>query len=376
MLWKEIYVWKSGALIHVAAVLFTILVVVVSISTAYHGLYVVPELYTNGREVVVQNLSHVIARFDGYRPLIVGYSSRNDLNGYLRGVGLVLSGLWLLCVACMAAGGVTGEREADTWTSLTATTIEGREIVRAKLIGAIARPRGVLWFLGLLWFAGVLLGSIHPAGWVAALAVILAATWSAAAIGTWATLSSKNTMRAMAKAIVALVLVNGGYLIVIGALLPSSSLNWLGCAPTAAADSLWTYPGIHRFLTPTDSGQWAWETEPRWIVSRGRSDYQEAYYARLIRRERAVARVVYDAAVVCGLGVAFHLGIAAVLTLLCFRSIDRVIDRPRRPAARPRGLPGMKPDPGDRPVPRLQSAGVEATTKRGAGRWLRRGRRS
>lgn len=374
MLWKEIYVWKSGALINAAAVLFTILVLVVSISTAYHGLYVVPELYTNGREVVAENHSYVVGRYSGYQPLVVGYSSRNEMNGYLRGVGLVLSSLWLLCVACMAAGGVTGEREADTWTSLTATMVEGREIVRAKLLGAMARPRGVLWFLALLWFLGVLLGAVHPAGYVAAMAVILAATWSSAAIGTWATLTSKNTMRAMSKAIVALVVVNGGYLIVIGALLPSSSWNWLGSAPTVAAEALWTYPGVHRVLTPTDFGEWAWATEPGHDIDlwNSRSSPAYRYFVSVMGQERARAGALYESAVVCGLAVVFHLGLAAILTLLCSWSIDHVIDRPRRP----KGLAAMKPGPGDRPVARLQSAGVEATTKRGAGLWRRRGRRS
>ncbi|HWE37113.1 MAG TPA: ABC transporter permease subunit [Isosphaeraceae bacterium] len=370
MLWKEVYVWRPGALIHVAAVLFTAVVVVVTVTTAFYGVGALAEIVWFGREDVAFGTSSIFSNLHHF-------SDRAALNAYLRGLTLVLSGLWLLCVGCMAAGGVTGEREADTWTSLTATGLEGREIVRAKLLGAVARPRAVLWYLALLFFSGVLLGAVHPAGFVATMAVLIAATWSAAAIGTYATLTSSNTMRAVAKTVVALVVVNGGYRVAFSWMLPDGATDLYGCAPSTAAGALWTYPGVRAVLMPTPRGHWAWaervSISP--TSSRGVMDYYDENESK--KTQVPTARETLDSAAASVLCVLAHVALAAVVTALCFKAVDRVIGRPRRAApARPGASLAERPGPGDGPGWRLQSAGVEAMSRKGAGRWLRLGRRS
>ena len=47
----------------------------------------------------------------------------------------------ILAVAGGAAAAITSEHEEDTWVSLTATDLTGREIVFAKLSGALRRGR-------------------------------------------------------------------------------------------------------------------------------------------------------------------------------------------------------------------------------------------
>ena len=60
---------------------------------------------------------------------------------FLHGVVPLLYVLGILGVAGSAAASITSEHEEDTWVSLTATDLTGREIVFAKLLGALKRGR-------------------------------------------------------------------------------------------------------------------------------------------------------------------------------------------------------------------------------------------
>ncbi len=93
--------------------------------------------------------------FDAARPAFVevarnGFGSpvdqqRLELNRELRGSSTFLFVLGMLAVASAAAVGITGEREQDTWTSLTASLLTGPEILRAKLFGAVWGRGGWCW---------------------------------------------------------------------------------------------------------------------------------------------------------------------------------------------------------------------------------------
>ena len=48
----------------------------------------------------------------------------------------------IVTVAGAAAAAITSEHEEDTWVSLTATDLTGREIVLAKLLGPLRRAGG------------------------------------------------------------------------------------------------------------------------------------------------------------------------------------------------------------------------------------------
>jgi hypothetical protein len=65
-----------------------------------------------------------------------------------RRTGAGLSLLGLVAVTGMAATSVTGERERGTWTSLAMTLVDGREVVRAKVAGALWAVRGLLGLWG------------------------------------------------------------------------------------------------------------------------------------------------------------------------------------------------------------------------------------
>ena len=128
-------------------------------------------------------------------------------------VGTGISLVYLLGVASDAASGLTLEREKDTWISLIATPLTGTEILRAKMLGAVWNIRHTAFLLLGLWLVGVLVGSVHPFGLLAVLAELAAFTWFTAALGTWISLRAQDTMRALARVMASLLLLNGGSLL-------------------------------------------------------------------------------------------------------------------------------------------------------------------
>ena len=109
----------------------------------------------------------------------------------------VLGFVWTVSVASIAAGGLTTEKEEDTWLSLIGTTLEGPEILRAKRLGALLRPRLMLGAILALWVVGVAAGSLHPAAIVLLPAEMVAIGAFASAMGTYFSLRSRTTTRAL-----------------------------------------------------------------------------------------------------------------------------------------------------------------------------------
>ena len=60
---------------------------------------------------------------------------------FLRVVAPLVYVVAVVGVAGAAAAAITSEHEEDTWVSLTATDLTGREILFAKLRGALERGR-------------------------------------------------------------------------------------------------------------------------------------------------------------------------------------------------------------------------------------------
>ena len=96
--------------------------------------------------------------------------ARLEFNIVLRQTTGILDLLYVLMVAGAAAESVAAERERDTWLGLIATPLTGWEILRAKMLGAIWRTRGLALLMLALWIVGLLAGAVHPLGFLAALA--------------------------------------------------------------------------------------------------------------------------------------------------------------------------------------------------------------
>jgi ABC-type transport system involved in multi-copper enzyme maturation permease subunit len=129
-------------------------------------------------------------------------------NEYLFIITPLLSVVLISQVMTVAAGSITGERESDTWTGLTATTLTGREILAAKLLGALWRGRGLLALILLIWITGCFVGALQ---WrVMAIALIELGVYMmfAGCFGLVLSLAMPNTHRAQVLGFGLLIFVN------------------------------------------------------------------------------------------------------------------------------------------------------------------------
>ena len=244
---------------------------------------------------------------------------RDHFNQFLRIWGV--TGLYVLAAmgaAVSAAGGVTGEKEGDTWTSLTATDLTGRDILGAKMIGAAWAMRWLLMPMGVMALLGAAAGALHPFGLIAVIAETAVFVWFAAALGTLYSLHLKSTTKALAATVATLLFLNGGYLM---CCLPLGGTNTpliaLGCSPAILAISSLSFEDVRSlFSAPGDP----------------------YYYSIGPSRGELVA--------LCFLGTGLHAALALAFTGMAFGTFDRVVDRPERWGQSPPPPEKVKPPEG------------------------------
>jgi ABC-type transport system involved in multi-copper enzyme maturation permease subunit len=298
MLWKERYVSRTGVATKVVGLLaLLVLGGVVGYSTCVMA-----------REAFVE------LREYGYGSSGAN-SARNDFNTYIKVIGTLTYVVWVLGVASAASSGVTSEREGDTWVSLTSTPLEGWEIIRAKLFGAVWGTRGLGLILLGLWGVGLACGAIHPFGLVALQVVTAVFLWFVTALGVYLSLRSKTSARAMTATVALLLLLNGGYLLCCIPLQPDTSLVLAGVTPYVEVVSCLTYGDLwNLFFLGESSG--------------GRTGSRETALTCL------ASVLIYGAA-------------ALLLTVRASGAFDEEIDRPRRSLTTAAEAPPLKPDVGD-----------------------------
>jgi ABC-type transport system involved in multi-copper enzyme maturation permease subunit len=138
---------------------------------------------------------------------------RTEFNQFLRIVTSWVEFFTVLAAAGIAATGLTEERARETWDSLLATPLGAQEIIQAKMIGAGWKVRWGALVLVVLWSVGVLAGSIHPLGFGAALLALIASIWLMTALGTYASLVSRDTAQASNRALIPALLLSGSFLV-------------------------------------------------------------------------------------------------------------------------------------------------------------------
>jgi hypothetical protein len=116
--------------------------------------------------------------------------------------------LAILAIAAVAAAAITSEHEEDTWVSLTSTDLTGREIVFAKLRGALKRGHRLAAVIIVLALAGVVAGSIQILSLPALIVALAVYGWFAAALGVWISLQLRSAWRAQFLTIASLFLLN------------------------------------------------------------------------------------------------------------------------------------------------------------------------
>lgn len=231
------------------------------------------------------------------------------LNDTIRQCNLCLFMLLLISVPSAAAASITSEREQDTWISLIATLLTGREIVSSKIRGAIWSIRRIVWLMVGLWALGMASGAVHPLGALLAALELAAAAWFAAALGVYISLRAKNSTRALVATMVILLLLNGGYLLLVIPWLNSHPLLWSGSTPFIETAALLSYREIDTL--------------------RGAATVVGSYFSPSVRDGSAII-------VSCAVSILLYSAGAVLLSRLSLGVYDRVVDRPRRsPTTRP-----------------------------------------
>jgi ABC-type transport system involved in multi-copper enzyme maturation permease subunit len=174
---------------------------------------------------------------DGYGAAPAG-SARAAFHAYLRIVGTGIALVYLLGVASDAAASFTAERENDTWISLITTPLTGTELFRAKMLGAVWNIRYTAVVVAGLWALGVLVDSVHPLGMLAVLAELAAFTAFTAALGTWISLRSRQTMQALARVMASLLVLSAGSPLLMTLVLGRRPMVLVACGPVLLAASL------------------------------------------------------------------------------------------------------------------------------------------
>jgi ABC-type transport system involved in multi-copper enzyme maturation permease subunit len=289
MLWKECHVSRSGGLLRFLVRLVLVVVAAVLVyTTCRYAMPAFAELWQHGYSSTE------------------AYQERRVFSLYLRAVCTLVYIAGCLGVATLAAGGVTGEREDDTWTSLITTPLGGEEILHAKMLGAVWGVRSIGLLLLVLWLVGLASGSIHPLGFLAAAIETTVFVWFAAALGVTFSLGARSSARAQAATVGILAAVNGLYLLCCIPLRPDTLFFAAGVTPLIEAISLVSYEDI------------------AWFYTNPRPNNE------------------HEAIATCVLGVLLYAVAALVLTTKAFLSFDERIDRPRRLWNRP-PFPGENP---------------------------------
>jgi ABC-type transport system involved in multi-copper enzyme maturation permease subunit len=252
---------------------------------------------------VIGYATYEIAK-DSYREwLAYGYgtqgntTARASLNAFLRAIGTMLYIFWVLGLASASSSGIASEREEDTWTSLLTTPLSGEEIIRGKMVGAFWSMRLVGVLLLALWTLGLILGAVHPIGYVAAIFVTSLYLWFPIALGTYFSLRSKTAARAMTATVAVLVVTNGAYLMC--CLAPwhrwDSAFPLIGVSPMVMCLSLLSYEDVNQFFTGT-------------VRSKESGDF----------------------VLVCVISLFLYTVAAAVLTFRAINNFDAIVERPTR----------------------------------------------
>lgn len=320
MLWKECWtVRKVGAARRIGRFASIILILILFFSTLYCAYYALMETLLQGwigggDQGFGPRFSYVPGRgmFASRIPIGAGWRipDRNAFYSFLQAFVPFISFIYLTSIGATAATGIAGERDADTWTSLTTTTLSGREIVIAKIEGAIRSNRVLVYVIFFMLICGVATNALSWPSIVLAAVQLMVYARFVAIVGTGISLISKTTYRAQLFTFGGLVFFN---------FLGQGSMNvWNWLAPRV-------YPGFMPYqISVTLYAPWSVQFLRKNPVSMF-LDYGFNMYV-----------ICYDAwglLLIALMGIAFY-GVASVYLLRWIvRGFDRVVGRPVRPNA-------------------------------------------
>ncbi len=285
MLWKERYSVRLGLVARIAGSFVALGVIGATCVTLYDlGFDAFGELLTFG-----------------YSPM-VNYDSRESLNEATRIIGALTYILIGLGVAVGAASSIAVEREQDTWTSLLTTDLSSTEILKAKMLGAVWSLRWFFLPIGVVWIVSTLAGALHLFGLLLSIFVLGIFVWYAVSLGTYFSLTSKTTTRALSWTVGLMLLSNLGYLI-IAVWFINDPIVLVGCTPMI----LWL-AGL--------------SFEEVWQLS-GFLDNSNRYNYSLLTNDEGMSFILASL-----LGLVSYFLAAQLLSTHCFKSFDAIQGRP------------------------------------------------
>ena len=221
-------------------------------------------------------------------------------NLFIRIVGATLYLLALLTVTATAAGAITTEREAETWTGLIASPLAPEEILKAKRAGVYRRTWPLIAALIVLWIVGLISGAVHPYGFLAAMVLLPPYLSAAAALGLFVSLHARSTARAIGVAVCLTIVLHGGYLLLCAPMSPGTPVVAFGCSPLLIFLAL---------ISPGD------------LRNLGSFVSQDSLYNR-------GGEIIFAAM----LSVLAYTVLAVAVNILSAVAFDSAVDRPRRPS--------------------------------------------
>jgi ABC-type Na+ efflux pump permease subunit len=138
------------------------------------------------------------------------------MHSYFDAQGAVIAltvSLGLLFVLARAATSVTSEKDRQCWEPLLLTSLTSREILAAKLLGNIYAMRLLFVVVGLFFVLNILADPLYMHLIPLQCLTIAVITLFASALGVYCSLVFRDSMRALAAALVTGVFVGGLYLL-------------------------------------------------------------------------------------------------------------------------------------------------------------------
>lgn len=179
MLWKELFIERSGTLGRFGAFVGILLVVYLGIGSL--------------------TLTGVLVGLRWTRPDNTWTSYCEALMGWLyAGFSAILIGFLIECaLGLRAAVAISSERERNTWDGLLTSPLSGGEIVNGKLWGNLFALRWLLLASLVAWVAATAMGAMTVRELASSLALVLAVGLFLSAVGVRVSLATGTATRSM-----------------------------------------------------------------------------------------------------------------------------------------------------------------------------------
>ncbi len=187
--WRERYTNRSRGLARLFDLLvYLTIATAISYPTWFFGKPALVEVWSHGyasglTSVERPEFNLFVRFFPNSATGLAADQSRIDFNIFLRLITVFFSFFIGATAATLGADGIAVERSRETWSSLIATPLTARDILRAKTLATFWRCRLVIGTMVILWILGLIAGAIHPLGFVLSLLVLFAWTWFMTAWG-------------------------------------------------------------------------------------------------------------------------------------------------------------------------------------------------